>query len=256
MKRESITFARNLKNLRNSQKLTMQQIAEKLGAVRQTVSDWEKGTSSPGIDVLANICKIFDVSADTMMFGNILDEVNFEDNYEEHKRVIFPRKNEGEEPKGIYRPIDVDIDYIDDVWNITVIDFCERLVIALGLSRMGYKITDIYEQGFTVLLSLNVVEEQLKHDIFEIMDHLIHHDDAYLCQKMEGFSNKFARVESNLVNDTLIEIIGKDPSGYKYYVVNEYGAILGYANSIAECTIIIDEQQDYSKKYEIMDVQE
>ena len=27
------------------------------------------GTSSPGIDVLANICKIFDVSADTMMFG-------------------------------------------------------------------------------------------------------------------------------------------------------------------------------------------
>ena len=180
---------------------------------------------------------------------NILDEVNFEDNYEEHKRVIFPRKNEGEEPKGIYRPIDV-------VWNITVIDFCERLVIALGLSRMGYKITDIYEQGFTVLLSLNVVEEQLKHDIFEIMDHLIHHDDAYLCQKLEGFSNKFARVESNLVNDTLIEIIGKDPSGYKYYVVNEYGAILGYANSIAECTIIIDEQQDYSKKYEIMDVQE
>ena len=122
---------------------------------------------------------------------NILDEVNFEDNYEEHKRVIFPRKNEGEEPKGIYRPIDVDIDYIDDVWNITVIDFCERLVIALGLSRMGYKITDIYEQGFTVLLSLNVVEEQLKHDIFEIMDHLIHHDDAYLCQKLEGFSNKF-----------------------------------------------------------------
>lgn len=101
---------------------------------------------------------------------NILDEVNFEDNYEEHKRVIFPRKNEGEEPKGIYRPIDVDIDYIDDVWNITVIDFCERLVIALGLSRMGYKITDIYEQGFTVLLSLNVVEEQLKHDIFEIID--------------------------------------------------------------------------------------
>ena len=50
-------------------KLTLQQIAEKLGAVRQTVSDWEKGTSSPGIDVLANICKIFDVSADTMMFG-------------------------------------------------------------------------------------------------------------------------------------------------------------------------------------------
>ena len=249
MKRESITFARNLKNLRNSQKLTMQQIAEKLGAVRQTVSDWENGTSSPGIDVLANICKIFDVSADTMMFGNILDEVNFEDNYEEHKRVIFPRKNEGEESKGIYRPI-------DDVWNITVIDFCERLVIALGLSRMGYKITDIYEQGFTVLLKMNVIEDQLKHDIFEIMEHLIHRDDTYLANKRERFAEKFERVKSNLINDTLIEFIGMDPSGYKYYVVNEYGAILGYANSIAECTILIDEQQDYSKKYEIMDVQE
>lgn len=145
MKRESITFARNLKNLRNSQKLTMQQMAEKLGAVRQTVSDWEKGTASPGIDILANVCKIFDVSADTMMFGNILDEVNFEDNYEEHKRVIFPRKNEGEEPKGIYRPIDVDIEYLEDIWNITEIEFSDRLVIAIGLYRKGYKITDIYE---------------------------------------------------------------------------------------------------------------
>ena len=246
MKRESITFARNLKNLRNSQKLTMQQMAEKLGAVRQTVSDWEKGTASPGIDILANVCKIFDVSADTMMFGNILDEVNFEDNYEEHKRVIFPRKNEGEEPKGIYRPIDVDIEYLEDIWNITEIE----------LYRKGYKITDIYEQGFTVLLKMNVIEDQLKHDIFEIMEHLIHHDDTYLANKRERFAEKFERVKSNLINDTLIEFIGMDPSGYKYYVVNEYGAILGYANSIAECTIIIDEQQDYSKKYEIMEVQE
>ena len=38
MKRESITFARNLKNLRNSQKLTMQQMAEKLGAIETTTS--------------------------------------------------------------------------------------------------------------------------------------------------------------------------------------------------------------------------
>lgn len=68
MKRESITFARNLKNLRNSQKLTLQQIAEKLGAVRQTVSDWEREHQVLEL-MLANICKIFDVSADTMMFG-------------------------------------------------------------------------------------------------------------------------------------------------------------------------------------------
>lgn len=256
MKRDSITFARNLKNLRNSQKLTMQQMADNLGVVRQTVSDWEKGTASPGIDILANVCKIFDVSADTMMFGNILDEVNFEDNYEEHKRVIFPRKNEGEEPKGIYRPIDVDIAYLEDIWNITEIEFSDRLVIAIGLYRMGYKITDIYEQGFTVLLKMNVIEDQLKHDIFEIMEHLIHHDDTYLANKRERFAEKFERVKSNLINDTLIEFIGMDPSGYKFYVVNEYGAILGYANSITECTIIIDEQQDYSKKYEIMEVQE
>lgn len=40
----------------------MQQMADNLGVVRQTVSDWEKGTASPGIDILANVCKIFDVS--------------------------------------------------------------------------------------------------------------------------------------------------------------------------------------------------
>ena len=35
-----------------------------------------------------------------------------------------------------------------------------------------------------------------------------------LCQKLEEFSEKFERVESNFVNDTLIEVIGKDSSGY------------------------------------------
>ncbi len=92
---------------------------------------------------------------------------------------------------------------------------------------------------------MNVIENQLKHDIFEIMEHLIHHDDTYLANKRERFAEKFERVKSSLINDTVIEFIGMDPSGYKYYVVNENGAILGYANSITECTIIIDEQQDY-----------
>ncbi|RHK42275.1 hypothetical protein DW067_12805, partial [Lachnospira eligens] len=41
-------------------------------------------------------------------------------------------------------------------------------------------ITDLYEQGFTVILKSEKSVIQLRRDIFNIMEHLIHYDNEYL----------------------------------------------------------------------------
>lgn len=46
--------------------LTQSQLAEKLGVKTTTVSTWERGASSPDIETLYDICKIFDVTLDEM----------------------------------------------------------------------------------------------------------------------------------------------------------------------------------------------
>lgn len=55
--------------------LTQSQLAEKLGVKTTTVSTWERGASSPDIETLYDICKIFDVSLDEMYGVNTKREI-------------------------------------------------------------------------------------------------------------------------------------------------------------------------------------
>ena len=47
---------------RKEQNLTQDDIAEKLFVSRQLVSKWENGTGVPSIDVLLELCKLFEIT--------------------------------------------------------------------------------------------------------------------------------------------------------------------------------------------------
>lgn len=59
-------ISNNIVYYRKKTGLTQSQLAEKLGVKTTTVSTWERGASSPDIETLYDICKIFDVSLDEM----------------------------------------------------------------------------------------------------------------------------------------------------------------------------------------------
>lgn len=46
---------------------TQKQMAEKLGVSLATVHSWEQGKSTPTCETLANICRIYGVSADELL---------------------------------------------------------------------------------------------------------------------------------------------------------------------------------------------
>ena len=67
-------FQEKLINLRKANRLTQEQLAEKLSVSRQAVSRWEAGDSAPDMYNLQAICRHFGVSADYLINDDLTSE--------------------------------------------------------------------------------------------------------------------------------------------------------------------------------------
>lgn len=59
----------NLKRLRLAKKLTQDDLAEKLHVVRQTVSSWETGKTTPDVEMLTAIAQALEVDITELIYG-------------------------------------------------------------------------------------------------------------------------------------------------------------------------------------------
>ena len=66
MSRQKI-FCERLKALRLSQNLTLEQLANELGLVKQTIGNWEKGIRTPGLEASIALAEYFHVSLDYLV---------------------------------------------------------------------------------------------------------------------------------------------------------------------------------------------
>ena len=62
-----ITFNENLKNIRQNEKLSQKDLAEKLHISIKTISHWETGYTEPSLVQLVMLSKILDVSIDDLL---------------------------------------------------------------------------------------------------------------------------------------------------------------------------------------------
>ena len=68
-------LSKKIKQIRNDNKLTQEQFAEKMLVSRTAVSKWENGTCYPSIDSLKYISKIFNVSLDKLLSSEEILEI-------------------------------------------------------------------------------------------------------------------------------------------------------------------------------------
>ncbi|PNV66794.1 helix-turn-helix transcriptional regulator [Enteroscipio rubneri] len=66
-----MSFRDNLQHLRAERNMTQEQLAMLLGVSRQSVTKWEAERSSPELDKLLKMCKIFDCSLDDLVQGDL-----------------------------------------------------------------------------------------------------------------------------------------------------------------------------------------
>ena len=85
-------LSKKIKKIRNDNKLTQEQFAEKMFVSRTAVSKWENGTCYPSIDSLKYMSKIFNVSLDKLLSGEeILEIANMENksNMSKYNGLLF-----------------------------------------------------------------------------------------------------------------------------------------------------------------------
>lgn len=65
-----MSFSENLQYLRKRDRITQEELADKIGVSRQSVSKWETGEAYPETDKLIILCDMFNVSLDVMVRGD------------------------------------------------------------------------------------------------------------------------------------------------------------------------------------------
>ncbi len=62
-------IGRNIRDLREQQKLTQEELADKLFVTRQTVSNYEHGKTRPDVDMIMKIADVLNVDANAVFYG-------------------------------------------------------------------------------------------------------------------------------------------------------------------------------------------
>lgn len=69
-----MTLGNKIIELRKKEKMTQEQLSEKLGVTRQTLLNWEKGITNPDIEQAKNIAVLFKISLDDLLDNKL--EIN------------------------------------------------------------------------------------------------------------------------------------------------------------------------------------
>lgn len=78
-----------LKKLRNEKNLTQEELAEKFGVTRRSVSRWETGNNLPDIDVLIEMSDFYNVELKNLIQG----EINNMENNEKETAILVDDYN-------------------------------------------------------------------------------------------------------------------------------------------------------------------
>ncbi|MBP5408090.1 MAG: helix-turn-helix transcriptional regulator [Bacilli bacterium] len=68
-----MNLSENLKRIRKENNLSQEQLAEKLGVSRQSVSKWESGQAYPEMDKMLQLCEMFHLNIDDLLNQDIKD---------------------------------------------------------------------------------------------------------------------------------------------------------------------------------------
>jgi transcriptional regulator with XRE-family HTH domain len=89
MSGKKIYISKNIKYLRKKLKLSQTELGEKIGKTHSTIGAWENEQNSPPVDVVIDLCMIFNIDVDNILFKNLE-----QDKYELLERVSYEELRE------------------------------------------------------------------------------------------------------------------------------------------------------------------
>ena len=86
---DTVKIGRFLAELRRENKLTQEQLAEKLGTSNKTISRWENGNYMPPVEMLCELSEFYGVSINEILSGRRLDETETKPAAEENLKDVL-----------------------------------------------------------------------------------------------------------------------------------------------------------------------
>lgn len=141
MKRRNcfMTFGQNLINLRKQNKMTQEDVAEKLDITRQTVSNWELNQTNPNLEQLKDLSKLYKISLDKLVDNNINEIKAKEASNSEKFKKLFNRC----------------INFISKDKKLLLMIFTLLCIIAMGVCAIvDYRINNAITWAYIPILSV------------------------------------------------------------------------------------------------------
>ena len=79
---------------RKKQKLTQEQLAEKLNITYKAVSKWETGKGLPDASIMKELCNILKITVNELLSGELIDKDDYNKKTEENLLEIYRQKEE------------------------------------------------------------------------------------------------------------------------------------------------------------------
>lgn len=121
-------FGDNLKSLRKSKKFSQEDLAEKVGVSRQSVSKWETGESYPEMNNILELCKIFKCHINDLVNDNMIDIDSLDEDIK--MSVVKFKKEKQKKVKGLSKAISI-IARIIRIVLIVVIPFIVAMILLI-----------------------------------------------------------------------------------------------------------------------------
>lgn len=162
-------FCDNLKNIRKQKKISQEDLAEKIGVSRQSVSKWECGEAYPTMDNIMRLCKLFNCKINNLVHDDLTDIDSLD---EEIKMSVVKLKDDQQRKmKGLSKAIYI-IARICKVVSIIGIVSVIISMVAIGIVASNTKIEDntitIFDEKLTYTRSADLIEIEYNDDKEEI----------------------------------------------------------------------------------------
>ena len=77
---------------RKKQKLTQEQLAEKLNITYKAVSKWETGKGLPDASIMKELCNILKITVNELLSGELIDEIHYDERAEAKLLELLKQK--------------------------------------------------------------------------------------------------------------------------------------------------------------------
>lgn len=135
-----MNFAQKLIQLRRQHSMSQEDLADRLGVSRQAVSRWEQNSSYPDLPNLQRICKVFSISADYLIFDEIMQPCMMEQ----------PTSQDVQKPSRRFKVSENRFLIITFIWLFAAFCFLVAAIDTLNVVFLGLVLGDLLLAGLNL----------------------------------------------------------------------------------------------------------